>query len=376
MATRQSRSAGRITLKDVAEAAGASTAAVSYAYTRPDRLSKELRSRILETAQKLGYPGPDPLARNLRRGETGAIGVVVADPLPDTFSNPTTVPFVQGAARVIEAASLCLLLIPGTLRRVSNLKSVNGAAVDGMIVYSIDDRHPLVEAVLARRVPTVLVDSEAIENVATVGIDNEKAAQTAAEHLLALGHRRFGIITIGSALESTRGLVHVRTLRSTVSADLRGRLRGYAKALRGAGLSFEDSVSIYSCGDSVENDGARAAQILMSLRPRPTALLAMSDQLALQALAGVVESGLHVPTDVSIVGFDDIPAAASAKPALTTVHQPLADKGFWAATILLALIRGEQPPTPGTLPTHLVVRDSTAAPARAKSEAGAGGRRE
>ncbi len=362
MAAKPGRSGDRVTLKDVADAAGVSTASVSYAYTRPARVSKKLHTRILETARKLGYSGPDPVASNLRRGQTGTIGVVLADPLPETFTNPTTVLFVQGVARVIEAASLCMLLIPGTLRRVSNLKSVNSAAVDGMIVYSIDDRHPLVGAVLGRRVPTVLVDSEAIENVATVGIDNENAAQAAAEHLLALGHRRFGIIAIGPALESTRGLVDVRTLRATASADLRGRLKGYAKALRSAGLSFENSVSIYSCADSAENDGRLAAHVLMKLRPRPTAILAMSDQLALQALAGINDSGLRVPADVSVVGFDDIPAAASANPPLTTIHQPLIDKGFWAATILLALIRREQPPTPGTLPTHLVVRGSTASP--------------
>jgi DNA-binding LacI/PurR family transcriptional regulator len=218
-----------------------------------------------------------------------------------------------------------------------------------------------------------LVDSEAIENVATVGIDNEKAAQAAAEHLLALGHRRFGIIAIGAALENTRGLVHVRTVQSAASADLRGRLKGYMKALRGAGLAFEDSVSIYCCGTSAEHDGRMAAHALMNLRPRPTAILAMSDQLALQAMAGIEESGLRVPADVSVVGFDDIPAAAGARPALTTVHQPLVDKGFWAATILLALIRREQPPTPGALPTHLVVRDSTAAASRAKAERAAPG---
>lgn len=360
MATKSKKSSGRITLKDVADSLGVSTAAVSYAYTRPTRLSAELRTRVLEAARKLGYSGPDPVARNLRRGQTGVVGVVLRDPLPEGFTIVSTVLFLQGVSGVVEAGNFCLLLIPGTLRKVTNLKSVNGAAVDGLILYSIDDRDPLVGAVLARRVPTVLVDSEAIKQVPTVGIDNETAAQAAAEHLLELGHRRFGIIAQGPRVAVASGMMRLGAFRTPTSADFRARLSGYAKALRKAGIPWEDCVSIYNCGEHVQNQGRVASRALLSLNPRPTAILAMNDQLALDAMAGIAEMGLSVPNDVSIVGFDDIPDAALAKPSLTTVHQPQVDKGFWAAQILLALVRHEEPPDPGILPTHLVVRESTA----------------
>jgi DNA-binding LacI/PurR family transcriptional regulator len=285
---------------------------------------------------------------------------VLHDPLTDGFAFPTTNLFLQGVARVIEDRSLCLLLIPGTLRKVRNLKSVNGAAVDGLIVYSIDDFDPLVGAVLARRVPTVLVDSEAIKQVPTVGIDNEKAAYAAAQHLLELGHRRFGIIATGPKIGMTSGMIGHDILRSATSSDFRARLRGYANALRKAGVSWKESVSIYNCAGYGREEGSNAARAIMGVNPRPTAILAVNDQLALDVIAGIKEMGLRVPDDVSIVGFDDTPDAAQANPSLTTVHQPHADKGFWAAEILLALMRREEPPDPGTLTTHLVIRKSTA----------------
>jgi len=351
----------RVTLKDVAASLGVSTAAVSYAYTRSTRVSAELRARVLKAARNLGYPGPDPAARNLRRGQTGVVGVVLHDPLTDGFAFPSTNLFLQGVARVIEDRSLCLLLIPGTLRKVRNLKSVNGAAVDGLIVYSIDDFDPLVGAVLARRVPTVLVDSEAIKQVPTVGIDNEKAAQAAAEHLLELGHRSFAILVTGPKIGMTSGMLSSDILQSATSSDFRARLRGYAKALRKGGISWKERVSLYNCAEYGREEGRNAARTIMGVNPQPTAILAINDQLALDVMGAIKEMGLRVPDDVSIVGFDDAPEAASANPPLTTVHQPHVDKGFWAAQILLALIRREEPPDPGILPTHLVIRNSTAA---------------
>lgn len=359
MASKSKSLPKRVTLKDVANATGVSTAAVSYAYTRPERLSVKLRSRIMETARELGYPGPNPVAQNLRRGQTGVVGVVFHDPLPEAFTDPSTVLFLRGVADMIEAGNFCLLLIPGSVRRARNLKFVNSAAVDGMIVYSIHDRDPLVDAALARQVPTVLVDSGAMEQVLTIGIDNEAAAQVAAEHLLALGHRRFGIVVAGPTVDATRGIMTFAALQSATSADVRGRLKGYAKALKKARISFSECVSIINCGQHTQDEGRIAGQTLMGLNPRPTAILAMSDQLALGAMQGIAEVGLRVPNDVSVVGFDDIPAAAAARPSLTTIHQPLIDKGFWSAKMLLALIQHEQPPNPNLLPTHLVVREST-----------------
>lgn len=363
MASKSRQTPTRLTLKDVAKAAGVSTAAASYAFTRPSRLSNDLRTRVLEAARRLGYPGPDPMARNLRRGRTGVVGVVTHDALPEAFKVPSTILFLQGVASGVESANMCVSLIPGSLRKMRNLQSVSQAAVDGLIVYCLDDRDSLVDAVLARNVPTVLVDSEAIESVPTVGIDSERAARTAAEHLLQLGHRRIGIIVSNPRIDATSGMMSAKALGSAVtSSDFRRRFKGYAQAFREAGVPWNDSVSAY-CAEHSWNGGNRAARALLGLNPRPTAMLATSDQLALGAMAYMQETGLRVPADVSVVGFDDIPEARLAKPSLTTIQQPLVDKGFWAGQILVALTRREEVSSPVVLPTRLVIRESTAPPA-------------
>ena len=362
MSRKPKRSVRRVTLKDVAKSLGISTAAVSYAYTRPGRTSAALRARILETAKKLGYSGPDPTARNLRRGRASALGVVFSDSLPFAFSDPSTALFLEGVATATEAADLGLLLIPGTLRKIRNPKAVSGAAVDGFIVYSIASDDPLLHAIQARHVPAVLVDSGALEGVPGVGIDDEAAAQEAAEHLLRLGHRHIGVIGLNFKVGVISGMARLESLESATYRDARSRLRGYAKAFRKYEMVWNDSLRIYQCSDHSIKEGREAARTLLSLSPRPTAILAMSDLLAIGAITEIESMGLHVPSDVSVVGFDDIPAASAVKPQLTTVHQPHVDKGFWAARILIALVREEEPPNPGLLPTHLVVRDSTAPP--------------
>lgn len=357
---------GRVTSKNVAQALGVSTAAVSYAFTRPNRLSPQLRRRILETADRLGYAGPHPVARHLRVGRTGVIGVVCNDSLPEVFSVPSTALFLQGVANVVEAAKMCVLLIPGTLRKLRNLQPVTQAAVDGLIVYSVLDGDPLIEAVLARRVPTVVVDTEAMQNLIQVGIDNEKAAQMAAEHLLQLGHRRIGVLTLSPGLDTPSGLISHQNVVSADSSDFRRRMKGYTRAFQEAGLRWEENISVYNCPDHSWIGGATGARALANLHPRPTAILATSDLLALGAIQGLGELGLRVPADLSVVGFDDIPDASLSRPALTTVHQPLVDKGYWASQILLALLERTEPPQPGVLATRLVIRESTAPPPRSQ----------
>jgi DNA-binding LacI/PurR family transcriptional regulator len=362
MSRRTKRLSRRVTLKDVAEYLGISTAAVSYAYTRPDRTSVELRKRVLEAAKRMGYSGPNPMARNLRRGRSSALGVVFPDSLPYAFSDPSTALFLEGVASATEAAELGLLLVPGTLRKIRNPKAVHSAAVDGFIVYSMASDDPLLDAIRARPVPAVLVDSGALEGVPGVGIDDEAAAHEAASHLLRMGHRRVGVIGLNFKVGVRSGIARLESLESATYRDVRSRLRGYAKAFREYELKWDESVPLYQCSTNSDNEGRVAARVLLGLRPRLTAILAMSDLLAIGAMAEIESMGLHIPNDVSVVGFDDIPAASTVNPQLTTMYQPHVDKGFWAARILIALVRDEEPPDPGLLPTHLVVRDSAGPP--------------
>ena len=141
----------------------------------------------------------------------------------------------------------------------------------------------------------------------------------------------------------------------------RSRLHGYAAAITDAALPWTD-VPVYECAENAPEKGRIATKALLLRDPRPTAILTFSDQLALGALEAARHLGLSVPEDLSVVGFDDVPEAARATPPLTTVHQPHVDKGLLAGRNLLAQLRDQEPSSLELLPTHLIVRASTARP--------------
>jgi DNA-binding LacI/PurR family transcriptional regulator len=349
----------RITLAEMASVLGVAPSTVSNAYNRPDQLSAELRARIMATAAHLGYAGPDPAARTLRRGRAGALGLLHTDRLTYAFADPAAIRFLQGIAQVAEEQRLGLLILPG--RPDGVCPTFSQAVVDGFIIYSLAQGDPQIAAALMRRLPTVLVDVAPSAGGAVVGIDDRGAAREAAAHLLALGHRRFGIIAFGLGPEHAAGFADAPHQAAATFHVVAERLRGYTAALAAAGLPWA-GVSVYTCEDNTREAGRDAATQLLARSPRPTAILAMSDQYAFGALDAARALGLAVPDDLSIVGFDDIPEAALARPALTTIRQDHHEKGLLAARLLIAQLRGEEAPALTLLPTTLVVRDSTAPP--------------
>src|ERR687890_335089 len=178
----------RVTLTRIAEELDVSAMTVSNAYNHPDRLSEALRERIFETAGKLGYHGPDPVGRSLRRQRTDVVGVLYSNPLSYAFDDPAAVSFLSGLSSVTEGADLGLLLVPAAgsgESRERDPRAAAQAAVDGFVIYSMSDQEPLVVAALDRRLPAVVVDQPRKEGVPFVGVD-EGAARMAAEHLLDL----------------------------------------------------------------------------------------------------------------------------------------------------------------------------------------------
>jgi DNA-binding LacI/PurR family transcriptional regulator len=299
-----------VTLKQIAADVGVTPMTVSNAFNRPDQLSAELRERILARAQELGYMGPDPLARGLRRGRAGAVGLVSDTPLSYAFDDPAASAVMAGLCGVTEEHGLGLVLVPsGGL--------LPSAAVDGVVVYSVAPDDPLLTA--APHLPMVIIDQPTGTGRPTVGIDDRAAAYDAARHLVELGHRRIAIVTFG--LSSARGAAY------HVSSN---RLAGYKAAL--------SEWTVIECAGSVRERGREAARDLDA-----TAVLATSDVLAL----GVLDAR----PDLAVVGFDDIPEAAAA--GLTTIRQDHRAKGRLAGEILL----GE--PRSVTLPYELIVRASS-----------------
>ena len=346
-----------MTLQTIADALGVSRTTVSNAYNRPNQLNPELRRKVLETAAALGYAGPDPAARRLRSGRSEAIGLLFCDTLSRAFADPAAMLFLQGLVGQTEPAGLPLLLLAGPQPDGGDVVgAVREAVVDSFVVYSLPDDHPQVNAALERRVPVVVVDEPRLPGRSFIGVDDRGGARRAAEHLVQLGHRRFGVISLrvidddhpGGRLDPER--FAAGTYRIT-----RERLEGYREGLEAAGVDWS-AVPVEERPASSVAAGAVAARALLAEEPRPTAILASSDLLAFGVLGVARELGIGVPGELSVVGFDDVPGAAYSMPPLTTVRQPLEEKGVAAARVVL-----ERPAEPAdiVLPTELVVREST-----------------
>jgi DNA-binding LacI/PurR family transcriptional regulator len=348
----------------VAEELGVSSMTISNAYNHPERVSESLREQIFETAERLGYAGPDPVARSLRRQKTNLAGVLYSNPLSYAFDDAAQVLFLKGVAAATEEAGMGLVLVPGSLGSSPNERAsaAMDAAVDGFVVYSIAEDDPLVEAALRRRLPTVIADQPLLEDVPFVGIDNESAAREVARHLVDLGHKRFGVVSFSiAAADRDPGIADLRRQRSATLRVTRARLAGYEAVLEAAGLPWKE-VPVYECFGSSKVLGREAADALLSQDPSLTAILALSDQLALGVIEAAKERGLSVPEDLSVAGFDDVPEAVTSRPPLTTVHQDHAEKGELAGRLLVAQLREEETEDADLLPARLVVRGSTGRP--------------
>jgi DNA-binding LacI/PurR family transcriptional regulator len=341
----------RVRLRDVADRAGVSVGSASQAFSRPELVSEAVRARVLEAAEALDYPGPDPAARRLRTGRAGALGIIFSERLRYQFTDPAAPAFLGGVAEGMEDAHMGLLLIPDSRFREQTAETVRGAAVDGFIVYSAASNDPRVEAALARGLPVVTVDQPRDAPTAFIGIDDRAAARQAAEHVRGLGHRRVGVLAFVTAIDREGELV----LEMSVE-----RRAGYEEGL---GTAW-DETAVRTCRPNATEPARRATLDLLRGDAPPTAILAMSDVLATGALQAAAERGIHVPEDLSLVGFDDGPAAALTSPPLTTIAQPHEEKGRLAAEWLLEEIVSRQPRKPrrAILPTKLVVRESTGPP--------------
>lgn len=336
----------RPTLLDVAHAAGVSRSTVSYVYNEPARVSPDVRERVLAAAAELGYRGPDAAAASLRRGRSGALGVLFTETLSYAFADPAAVLFLRGVAEASEQAGVALTLLPVPPEQEGALAAIRGSVVDGVVVYSLPAGHPAVLAATSRGLPIVRVDMPPQPGQPSVGIDDRGGARRLAEHLVAHGHERFAILADRLHADGVRGLATPERVAAATFAVARWRLAGYGDAIDLAGTP------VYDCAGNTVELGRAAARELLEAEPRPTALLCITDQLARGALAAAAELGLDVPGDVSVTGFDDLAEAAEA--GLTTVYQDHVGKGARAARILLD--GGDEDVV---LPARLVLRAST-----------------
>jgi DNA-binding LacI/PurR family transcriptional regulator len=333
-----------VTIKTVAQAVGVSPSTVSNAYNKPGQLSAALRERILAVADELGYAGPDAAARTLRSGRAGSIGVLFTDRLSYAFSDPFAVGFLAGVAAEAERTATSLLLMP-----VSNpddepaALAVLQAAIDGAVVFCVEEGHPALATLRARNIPIASTDRVDDPGTRWVAIDEYAAAASVGTHLARLGHREIAILVDTNAPAGSPAHRLDRADVTCIGCGL--RIDGLLSTLSG-------DVRIVSAGHNAI--GRAAAGLALDAHDRPTAIVALSDTLALGAIEAMRIRGLTPGRDLSVTGFDDIPAAAAA--GLTTVRQPIAEKGRLVARQLLA--PGDVDPQI-LLPTELVVRSST-----------------
>jgi len=352
-----------VTLQTVATAVGVSRMTVSNAFSRPDQLSAELRRTILAAAEDLGYVGPDPAARALARGTTGAVGVLLTESIGTAFSDPVSATFLGALAERLGPTGLALALLPSARVEPEPVPArdvpvpARDVPMDGALVYSCLGDTPALGWLQRRRMPLVFVDQRPVGEAASVLMDDRGGARAAAEHLLALGHRRFGLV----ALDLVEPPGEVADPAGAPWGHVTGeRVLGWLQPLAAAGV-VPRTVRVAA---DTEQAAAAAVRDLLRGPDRPTALLCFSDVVAWGAVWSARDLGLRVPQDLSVVGFDDSWLAKLVSPTLTTVRQDLVAKGRRAADVLVAEIERRRsgsrtPAVHVVLPTELVVRQST-----------------
>lgn len=339
----------RIRLKDVALAAGVSQGTASNVFNRPELVRAEVRESVLAAATRLGYGGPAPAGRALRSGKAHLIALVVEQTLEYMLTDAYSQRLLAGIARVCDEVRSGLAVVAADDAARSPGWSVDTAIADGFILLC--HAHRLIERARRRGIPFVAVDSGPVPGVATVDTDNREAAAQAAAHLISLGHRRIGILSLELAEDERTGPIDAARRRVRGYAVSRDRIAGYLESLTTAGIDPEQ-VPIYETFNDADTvrDGI---DWLLAREPRLTGVLAMSDTIARAAITTLVARGLWVPGDVSVVGFDDV-GPKGALP-LTTLAQPIEAKGTLAARMLLGL----EPEAAHVLPSALIVRRST-----------------
>ncbi|WP_395059975.1 LacI family DNA-binding transcriptional regulator [Polaromonas sp.] len=332
----------RITLEEVSQAAGVSTATVSRVLSRPELVRASTRERVMAAVRQLDYQ-PDAAARALASGRTHTVGCVIPTLDHAIFARST-----QAMQTTLARAGYQLLVASHEYDPAIELEVVRvlqQRGVDALVLVGTDHASGLWRMLRVWGKPTLLTWS-CEPRLPSIGFDNEAAARMATEHLLALGHQRIGVIS-GLTSHNDRA---------------RSRIEGVRQALKRVGLKLPPSLlseQIFNL-----NGGRSGLRALMGARQPPTAIFCGNDLLAAGALLEAQRLGLGVPRQLSICGMDNHELAEALNPGLTTIHLPTQDLGRITAQSVLSAIAGDAIAAQSLLPFELVVRGSTAPPGR------------
>jgi LacI family transcriptional regulator len=343
MATPNVRAGGAVTLRDVARVAGVHPATVSRALNEETRglVNEETARRVLKAAEKLGYR-PNPIARGLKTNQSYTIGVLIPD-----LTNPLFPPILRGIEDRLETAGYTPLIANtdnDPERELLDSQTMRARQVDGIIAATARRDHRLHDALLEAGIELVLVNRRQEElPVSSATADDRMGMRLSVEHLTSLGHRR--IAHLAGPLDYSTGL---------------DRYEGFHEAMGAAGLE-PDPELVLVAEAFTESEGARLCGQLMSDGREFTAVAAANDLLALGCYDVFADRGVSCPSDISVVGFNDMPFAARFNPPLTTIHIPHYEIGKAAGELMLERLQDiESQPRDIRLEPSLTVRDSTA----------------
>ncbi|MGE5598504.1 MAG: LacI family DNA-binding transcriptional regulator [Bacteroidota bacterium] len=331
-----------VTMDRIADLAKVSKATVSRALDDDPRVNAKTKARIKEIARRLDYH-PNLAAVGLARRRTHTVGLVIPS-APRVLSDPFYLEFLGGAGDFALKQGYNILLSPMADEAPGHVSLLASNRVDGLILTEPQQNDPRVPYLKDLGVPFVFLgQTEAKADAIWVDGDNVGGARMAVEHLIALGHERIGCIT---------GPMNL------VAAG--NRLAGYIAALTAKGIPYDSQLVAES--DFTEPGGRRAMERLLALDPRPTAVFAGNDLVAIGAINAARERGLSIPGDLALVGFDGIRSGELVIPKLTTVIQPIYRLGWLAGELLIKAIRGEEIAVRHVLlPLDLCIRESCGA---------------
>jgi DNA-binding LacI/PurR family transcriptional regulator len=333
------------TIYDVARMARVSTTTVSKVLSNTPYVSAKTRQRVLDAMQELKY-SPSLAARGLSSNRTYVIGLIVPQASDHSFKDPFLLEIIQGVERTANDSGYNVLLSMPERSASQNSydRFLHPGYVDGIVTFETFEGFIADQELAEYALPRVSIGyREDHQEVNSIHSDDRLGAYEGVKHLLELGHRHIGVIS-----GPTNFIVAVDA-----------RLQGVRDALTEYGLSLDMSWVTY--GDFSIQSGYQAASPLLAAKDRPTALFVMNDRMALGAMRRASEIGLHVPVDLSLVGFDDVPLAEVIEPPLTTIRQFPIELGTVATQQLFSLINNETVQFPSVvIPIEFVVRSSTA----------------
>lgn len=327
-----------VTIKEVAREAGVSIATVSRVFNDSGPVNDDTRQRIVEVARRLRYI-PNGAARSLITSRTQTLGVLLPDLYGEFFSE-----VIRGIDQTAQQHRYHLLLSSSHNEQAeieAALRAMKGR-VDGLIVMYPGIHDDVLRDNVSERLPVVLLNCRIEgDGVDSITINNHGGAYAMTHHLIGHGHRRIALITGGRE-----------------NYDAMERVRGYRAALRDGGATADGALEVE--GAFTERSGYEAARHILALDPRPTAIFASNDVMAIGAISALREAGLRIPEDMAVAGFDDIPIAAYMTPPLSSVHVPISLLGARAMERLITGVREQnrQSRRQDVVPTTLVLRGS------------------